>query len=72
MATSIETVTEQGAKAVTAQPADRLPLPRVLGYGIGDFGFNFYWFSRSCSSRTTTPTCSGCAARSQGSSSSCA
>src|ERR1700741_777824 len=45
MATTIETVTEQSAKAGTAQPGDRIPLPRILGYGIGDFGFNFYWFS---------------------------
>jgi glycoside/pentoside/hexuronide:cation symporter, GPH family len=43
MATNIEAV---GTK-VEAAPAraDRLPLPRIVGYGIGDFGFNFYWFS---------------------------
>jgi glycoside/pentoside/hexuronide:cation symporter, GPH family len=46
MATSLETVTEQGTKAgMQPASADRIPLPRILGYGIGDFGFNFYWFS---------------------------
>src|ERR1700741_2469314 len=44
MATHIETVTEPASKATPAS-ADRIPLPRILGYGIGDFGFNFYWFS---------------------------
>src|SRR5687768_2809053 len=24
-------------------PAPKLPFGRILGYGIGDFGFNFYW-----------------------------
>jgi GPH family glycoside/pentoside/hexuronide:cation symporter len=45
MATNIEIVTQQGTKAAEEAPADRIPLPRILGYGIGDFGFNFYWFS---------------------------
>jgi GPH family glycoside/pentoside/hexuronide:cation symporter len=41
MASTIDTVTK-----IAAEPsADRIPLPRILGYGIGDFGFNFYWFS---------------------------
>lgn len=26
-----------------APQESRLPLGRILGYGIGDFGFNFYW-----------------------------
>jgi glycoside/pentoside/hexuronide:cation symporter, GPH family len=45
MATNVETVTGQGANVAAEQSADRIPLPRILGYGIGDFGFNFYWFS---------------------------
>jgi GPH family glycoside/pentoside/hexuronide:cation symporter len=45
MATSIDTVTEPASKTAAAASADRIPLPRILGYGIGDFGFNFYWFS---------------------------
>jgi glycoside/pentoside/hexuronide:cation symporter, GPH family len=46
MATSIETVTGETTKGAGAHSsADRIPLPRILGYGIGDFGFNFYWFS---------------------------
>src|ERR1043165_389227 len=45
MATNVETVTETGTQAAAPASADRIPLPRVLVYGIGDFGFNFYWFS---------------------------
>ena len=32
------------APGAAAPVADRIPLPRIIGYGIGDFGFNFYWF----------------------------
>ena len=46
MATHVETVSEQlrhvGAPEATAKA---LPLARLVGYGAGDFGFNFYWFS---------------------------
>ena len=47
MATNIETVTRHRPQAEQPQQAsaDRIPLPRIIGYGIGDFGFNFYWFS---------------------------
>ena len=45
MATNIETIPAPAAKSTEQVSADRLPLGRVLGYGIGDFGFNFYWFS---------------------------
>src|SRR5688572_19802052 len=45
MATNVEIVPGQSAKTTEQANADRIPLPRILGYGIGDFGFNFYWFS---------------------------
>ena len=45
MATNIEIVPGQNTKSAEQASVDRLPLGRVLGYGIGDFGFNFYWFS---------------------------
>jgi GPH family glycoside/pentoside/hexuronide:cation symporter len=45
MATNVETVTQAGTQVSEPASADRIPLPRVLGYGIGDFGFNFSWFS---------------------------
>src|SRR5689334_6034425 len=45
MATSIESVTEPATKSAAPSSGDRIALPRVIGYGIGDFGFNFYWFS---------------------------
>jgi GPH family glycoside/pentoside/hexuronide:cation symporter len=46
MATNVEYVSDQGRAASAAETAaDRLPFGRILGYGIGDFGFNFYWFS---------------------------
>ena len=72
MATSIETVTDAAIEDGVLPSVDRIPLPRIIGYGIGDFGFNFYWFSLSCSCRTTTPTCSACAAKWRVSSSSSA
>jgi GPH family glycoside/pentoside/hexuronide:cation symporter len=31
------------AAAQAASEADALPLKRFLGYGLGDFAFNFYW-----------------------------
>jgi glycoside/pentoside/hexuronide:cation symporter, GPH family len=44
MATNVESVS--GSVPRAGDPAsERLPFPRILGYGIGDFGFNFYWFS---------------------------
>src|SRR5688572_73664 len=45
MATNVEIVPGQSAKTTEQASADRLPLGRILGYGIGDFGFNFYWYS---------------------------
>ena len=45
MATSIESVTEPATKSAAPSSGDRIALPRIIGYGIGDFGFNFYWFS---------------------------
>src|SRR6185436_1722815 len=45
MATNVETATQAGTPMTERASADRIPLPRILGYGIGDFGFNFYWFS---------------------------
>jgi len=45
MATNVETATQAGTPMTERASADRIPLPRTLGYGIGDFGFNFYWFS---------------------------
>src|SRR6187401_725987 len=44
MATNVETATQAGTPMTERASADRIPLPRTLGYGIGDFGFNFYWF----------------------------
>jgi GPH family glycoside/pentoside/hexuronide:cation symporter len=45
MATNIQTGPVPAAQGTEQVSPDRLPLGRVLGYGIGDFGFNFYWFS---------------------------
>jgi GPH family glycoside/pentoside/hexuronide:cation symporter len=46
MATNVEVMSGPIRPASTpATAVDRLPLGRILGYGIGDFGFNFYWYS---------------------------
>jgi len=45
MATNIASMPDQSLPASAAGTVDRLPFGRILGYGIGDFGFNFYWFS---------------------------
>ena len=45
MATNVEIVPGQSVKSAEQASPERLPLGRVLGYGVGDFGFNFYWFS---------------------------
>jgi glycoside/pentoside/hexuronide:cation symporter, GPH family len=46
MATNLEVMSNPiGPASAAATAADRVPFGRILGYGIGDFGFNFYWFS---------------------------
>ncbi len=46
MATNVEHLPNHRPLPDTQQDAGaRLPFGRILGYGIGDFGFNFYWFS---------------------------
>jgi GPH family glycoside/pentoside/hexuronide:cation symporter len=45
MATNLEVMSDLSLPASAPGTADRLPFSRILGYGIGDFGFNFYWFS---------------------------
>jgi glycoside/pentoside/hexuronide:cation symporter, GPH family len=45
MATNMESVSASAPITVPASATQPLPFPRILGYGIGDFGFNFYWFS---------------------------
>lgn len=46
MATNVEVLSNHSRPASVPGPAvDHLPFGRILGYGIGDFGFNFYWFS---------------------------
>jgi len=45
MATNIASIPEHLGPISAPAAAERLPFGRVLGYGIGDFGFNFYWFS---------------------------
>jgi glycoside/pentoside/hexuronide:cation symporter, GPH family len=46
MATNVEVLSPHVQPASAAGTATgQLPFGRVLGYGVGDFGFNFYWFS---------------------------
>jgi glycoside/pentoside/hexuronide:cation symporter, GPH family len=46
MATNVEVMSDPLRPVSTSGTTiDRLPLGRILGYGIGDFGFNFYWYS---------------------------
>jgi GPH family glycoside/pentoside/hexuronide:cation symporter len=46
MATNVEVMSGPIPPAsATGTTVDRLPFGRILGYGIGDFGFNFYWYS---------------------------
>ena len=46
MATTIENMHDQSLPdGSPVSAAARMPFGRMLGYGLGDFGFNFYWFS---------------------------
>src|SRR5262245_51710440 len=45
MATSIETATESATNAGALRSADRIPLPRIMGYDFAACSFNFNCFS---------------------------